>query len=351
MRKILFIIVAILGIWFIYTQISEFETIAETVKNGEWVYLVSALLTALVWVGYAGFIYYSIYKMVGLQESWLQLTVAFAAGFFVNVISTAGAATTLAVFLVDGKRRGHPTSRVTVAWALNMLFETIGLLSVVILGLAVLARRNNLQWGEITASIFLLLIALAISAGLYMGMKSNRMLGNVLAWGVEKINWLLRPLIRRKFSQPESARLFAYEAAEGVALLRSNPRRLLLLIIMAIGSKGLLMLIFLLCFLAYQVPFSPGTIVAGFSLGYQFAVISPTPAGIGIVESVWPIFLRSLGVATGAATVIMLTFRAFTFWIPLLMGFIAFRILPNLPRKANNQQESSANSNNLAKMG
>jgi uncharacterized protein (TIRG00374 family) len=343
LRKIFFFLVAILGIWFIYTQLSEFKTIAETVKKGEWLFLMSSLLAALGWIAYTGFIYKSIYKMVGLEESWLPLTMTFAAGFFVNIISTAGAATSLAVFLVDGKRRGHPTSRVTVAWALNMLFETIGLLSVVILGLAVLARRNNLQWGEITASILLLIIALGISALLYLGMKSTRLLGNVLAWCVERINWLLRPILRREFSSPESAQLFAFEAADGVALLRQYPRRLIILALMAIGSKSLLMLIFLLCFLAYQVPFSTGTIIAGFSMGYQFAVVSPTPAGIGIVESVWPIFLRSLGVATGAATVIMLTFRALTFWIPLLIGFIAFRLLPNLPHPVNSQEIMPSN--------
>lgn len=332
MRKILFFILLILGVWFIYTQISEFETIAKTASNSEWPFLLLALAISLGWIAFTGLIYRSIYKMVGLQESWLQLTLTFLAGFFVNIISTAGAATSLAVFLVDGKRRGHPASRVTVAWALNMLFETIGLLGAVVLGMAVLVRRNNVQWGEITASIFLLLIALVISTGLYLGMRSTRLLGNVLAWCVERINWLLRPILRREFASPETARLFAYEAADGVALLRHNPKRLVLLALMAFGNKGVMMLIFLACFLAYQVPFSTGTIVAGFSLGYEFAVVSPTPAGIGIVESVWPIFLRSLGVATGAATVIMLTFRALTFWFPLLLGFIAFRILPALPR-------------------
>ena len=94
------------------------------------------------------------------------------------------------------------------------------------------------------------------------------------------------------------------------------------------------MLIFLVCFLAYQLPFSPGTIVAGFSLGYQFVVVSPTPSGIGIVESVWPLFLRTLGVEPGADTVIMLTFRALTFWLPLLVGFVCFRLLPAMPKNA-----------------
>lgn len=345
MRKIFFFLIAILGIWFIYTQISEFETIASTLKNGDWLFLSLAFLTALGWIAYTGFIYRIIYRMVGLEEGWLHLTVAFLSGFFTNVVSTAGAATTLAVFLVDGKRRSLSTSRVTVAWALNMLFETIGLLSVVILGLAVLVRRNNLQWGEITASLVLMLIALLLSAGLYLGARSTRLLGNVLAWGVERLNWLLRPLIKREFAQPESARLFAYEAADGVTLLRQNPRKLLILAFMAIGGKALLMLIFMLCFLAYQVPFSSGTIVAGFSLGYQFAIVSPTPAGIGIVESIWPIFLRSLGVATGAATVIMLTFRTLTFWVPLFLGFIAFRILPSLPNPKHITQENQSISN------
>jgi len=334
LRKILFLIVIVLAAWFIYTQIAEFEQIGDTLKEGEWGYLLLGVLIALAWITLSGVILNYIYKVVGLNETWLHMVVTTSAGFFVNVVSTGGVASILAVQLVEGKRRGNASSRVTVAWAINMLFETVGLLSVVILGLAVLARRNNLYWGEMTGFFFLLAIAAGLSIGLYLAMKSARILSNVLAWCVERLNWLLRPILKRELIAPDNARLFAYEAADGVVLLRKNPRQLVILSLMAIFSKALLMLIFLVCFLAYQLPFSPGTIVAGFSLGYQFVVVSPTPSGIGIVESVWPLFLRTLGVEPGADTVIMLTFRAFTFWLPLLVGFVCFRLLPAMPKNA-----------------
>jgi uncharacterized membrane protein YbhN (UPF0104 family) len=37
--------------------------------------------------------------------------------------------------------------------------------------------------------------------------------------------------------------------------------------------------------------------------------------------------LRSLGIPLASATLITLSFRGFTFWLPLLVGFISFRFL------------------------
>jgi hypothetical protein len=84
-----------------------------------------------------------------------------------------------------------------------------------------------------------------------------------------------------------------------------------------------------LVFLAFNVPFSPGTIIAGFSIGYLFWIVSPTPAGIGFVEGGLALALTTLNVSLGAAAVITLAFRGITFWIPLLFGMIAFRVLPH----------------------
>jgi uncharacterized protein (TIRG00374 family) len=75
------------------------------------------------------------------------------------------------------------------------------------------------------------------------------------------------------------------------------------------------------------VPFTAGTVLGGFAIGYLFLIVSPTPSGIGIVEGVMAIALASLGVNFSYAVVITLAYRGMTFWLPLAIGAVAFRFL------------------------
>jgi uncharacterized protein (TIRG00374 family) len=112
--------------------------------------------------------------------------------------------------------------------------------------------------------------------------------------------------------------------------LRSLPERshtLVIPFLYALLSKALLMGVLLAVFLAFQVPFSPGTIIAGFAIAYLFLIVSPTPAGVGIIEGVMPLTLSSLHVPWSQAVVITLAYRGITFWIPLGLGALAFRML------------------------
>jgi len=54
-------------------------------------------------------------------------------------------------------------------------------------------------------------------------------------------------------------------------------------------------------------------------------VISPTPSGVGIVEGSMAIAYASMGIAGAAAATVTLVFRGFSFWLPLLIGFVAIQ--------------------------
>jgi uncharacterized protein (TIRG00374 family) len=92
-------------------------------------------------------------------------------------------------------------------------------------------------------------------------------------------------------------------------------------------NKILLMGVLMCAFLSFEVPFSTGTIIAGFSIAYLFLVVSPTPSGIGVVEGIMPLALSSLRVDWSQAVVITLTYRTVTFWLPFGIGAWAFRSL------------------------
>jgi len=94
---------------------------------------------------------------------------------------------------------------------------------------------------------------------------------------------------------------------------------------LALSGKAFQVSILFLVFMAFQQPFSVGTLIAGFSIGYLFVIVSPTPAGIGFVEGILTLTLTSLRVPLAAAAVISLAYHGMVLWLPLSYGALSFR--------------------------
>lgn len=334
MRKFFFLLVLFLTILFVFLGFSELENIAQTLEKSNWIFLSVALFIECIWLYNMAVTFGALYRLVDLQESRRHLFLLATAANFVNVIAPSAGIGGMAVFIDSARRRGQPTGRVTVAGVLYVLYDYAAFLCVLALGLIVLFRRNNLNAGELIASAILLLIALAVAALLYLGYKSAERLGRVLVWLSKLVNCIFRPFIHREYLDVKNARFFALEVVEGVALLRRKPHQLLWPFLFALNNKALLICVLAFTFLAMGTPFSVGTLVGGFSIGYLFFIVSPTPSGVGVVESILPVALAGLRVRWAAAVLITLVYRAVTFWFPLSVGGIAFRLLQKEPARA-----------------
>jgi glycosyltransferase 2 family protein len=326
MRKFLLAIALLLGIFFIFSRFTEFQSVVATLQRGEFNLILAAILLLFVWSVNIAACYRAVYEIVGVDEKISRLLLLSLSAFFVNVVAPVAGMSGIALFVSDARLRGHSPARITVATALFILFDYAGFLVVLTLGLAVLARRNQLGWAEISASIILVIIALGIFILLYLGAKSEQALEMVLVWSARLVNKTARSFIHRDYLSIERAISFAQEASEGLGALRKTPVSWIKPFILAINTKAILITIMMLVFLAFEVPFTAGTIIAGFSIGYLFLVVSPTPSGIGLMEGVMTLTLSSLHVPLEAAAIIVIAYRGITFWIPLLAGMITFRI-------------------------
>jgi hypothetical protein len=141
------------------------------------------------------------------------------------------------------------------------------------------------------------------------------------------VNRVVYPLIHRSYLSEDRAHDFAQEMAEDLKSLPQKYHSLLIPLLYSLAGKALLMCVLLSLFLAFRVPFTAGTIIGGFAIAYLFLIITPTPAGVGIIEGVMPLALSSLRVPWSEAIVITLAYRGITFWIPLAFGAVAFRML------------------------
>jgi len=327
MRKFIFILVLFLGAAFVYLSFGELESIVETLQQGHLWFVLLALLLQGAWFVASGLTYHSLYHLLGMDGTVSKLSLLSAAANFVNTVAPSAGMGGMAVFISDAHRSGQSPGKATVASMLYLFLDYVAFLFVLTLGLIVLFRRNDLDPTEIIASSVIFAIAIALGFLLYLGSRSAEALGNALAWMARLVNRVARPFAHREYLSEARAHEFARELADDLKSLPQRPRSLIQPLLYSFANKALMICVLMAAFLSFQVPFTAGTIIGGFAISYVFLIVSPTPAGIGIVEGIMPLALSSLRVPWSQAVIITLAYRGITFWVPLGVGAIAFRML------------------------
>jgi uncharacterized protein (TIRG00374 family) len=328
MKKFILVIGLFLAIVFLLLSLGELETILATLRRAHSRYLLLALFIQTLWFLTSARMYKSVFRVLGMDDGILALTKISTAANFINIVTASRGVGGVALFASEAKKRGHPTGKVTVAAALFLSLDQASFLVILAVGLMILSRRNHLDASDIFASIFMLVITAAYAVTLYVGYRSEKRLGDLLARLAHIINRVVN-FFRHKgeFIHEARAYEFAHEVNEGFSHLRSRPSSMVRPVMWGILDKVLLMLILVCAFLSFKVPFTADVIIAGFSVAFLFLSISPTPYGIGIVEGFMPIALASLNVGWNEAVVITLAYRTVTFWFPLAVGAWSFRSL------------------------
>lgn len=317
--------IIMLGVYFVLIRKSEVYSIAETLRQADWRFLILAIGLEIIWMCNMALEIWAIYRGMGIEEKFKRLLLLTTAANFINVVMPSGGVGGSTLLISEARRRGVSTARVTVALAVYLFLEYLSFLGVLALALFALFRRSNLTSVELTASAIMVGIAGVIGTILYFGMRSPAAFGAFLAFWARFINRILRVFLHRDYISETHAHEFAHDAAGGLSRLRHQPKGLILPGLLVLNGKILMLLIFSLIFAAFKVPYSPGTIIAGYAISYLFSIVSITPAGMGFVEAFLPLTLTQMWVPLSTATLITLAYRGVTFWFPLFIGMLVFR--------------------------
>ena len=327
MRKLFTIFVFLLTIIVLMFSMSELRNIAHTLSRHMFRFLWFAIIVQLLWMLNDALEYRAFYQIMGLQEKFRRLLLLSSAAAFVNVVMPSGGWGGMAVFLDNAYKRDHPRGHMAAATALYLFLDYLAFLAMLGGGIIALLRRNQLNAGEITASVLMVAIVIGLGMLIYIGSRSARQFGTILGWLAHQTNRVLWPFLRQDYFHEERASLFALEVADGLSIARQRHERLLLPLAHALINKTLMIVTMALVFREFGVTWTIGTLVASYSLAYLFLVISPTPSGIGVVEAVLPLSLSGLGIAWEDAVLVTITYRLITFWMPFMLGGLSFRIL------------------------
>ncbi len=154
-----------------------------------------------------------------------------------------------------------------------------------------------------------------------LGLWRPHLLFDLLRWLQRIANRLANWVKHSRLVDEKWAAKTAAEFTGAALAIANHPGRTARTLFIAFIENVINLASLYMLFLAFYKPVELGVLIAGFAIGILFRIVSIPPQGIGVVEGVTALVFILLGVPAERATVVALTFRGLSFWLPLLLGF------------------------------
>ena len=302
-KELLAILVLVLAIVFFRSERRELRTIIPSLHKADPGWLLAGLAVTVIYILLQSGIYRQSFAAIGLRFSWANAVLLFLKRNFIGVFLPAGSISAMAYTPSQIRKAGFTKTQVYQASA---LFGFAGLLTVILVGVPVVVLTAlRLQHGQSVYTIAapgMLLILLGALAALA---RSFARKGKLYDWFTNKF----------PSAAPVIDELFA-------TTVRKRPYQGAILFSIGVELCGMLHV-----YMAMQaVGMSPSLMAA--AVAYMAAVLmmiaSPFLKGLGAVELSMVYVLQQLGYPLSQSLVVMVLFRCFEFWLPLVAGLAAF---------------------------
>jgi len=339
-RRWIFWILVVLFVWVVISRLSEIKKLADTLLAGQWQWVAVAALSQVVYYIIYTALYQSAFLTVGVKSRLSELLPVTFASIFMNVAAPSGGASSAALFADDAAKRSQSAARAAVGTLLVLVADFSAFLVVLLVGMIYLFANHDLKFYESIAAVFLLVIIGGLTALLLLGLWRQQWLQSLLARVQRLANRIARMIKRPDFLDDAWVEKNTAEFTEAAMAITAQPGMLLRTVGIAFAAHLVDLTSLFVLFLAFHQKVHFGVLVAGYSMGILFWVVSIAPQGIGVVEGMMTLVFTSLGVPIERATVISLAFRGLTFWLPLGIGFVVLRRLRSFGAKASAQTEA-----------
>jgi uncharacterized protein (TIRG00374 family) len=331
--KIFFTVIIAFAFFFGFTHKEELQLVFQVFGQGDWRWLLAAVGVQLLWLVNIGAAFQSTYRLVGVREQLSRMVPLTTAANFVNVVAPSYGIGALAVLIADGNQRSKPAAKVTTAAVVYLVYDYLGFMVVLALGLWIFHLRGLLDPVLLAASAFSATIAIGLIVLMIFGIQSSPKLGTLIPGLLRWVNRILHPILRRDLIQRKRYDDFARDITEGLQHVKRAPWLLVFPGVLALTRKLCMMAILFLVAKAFGQSFPLDTLIAGFTTSYLFIIASITPSGVGFVEGALTLYLRALGVPLAIAAVISVAYRGITFWLTLVYGIFAIRWVGHSPKR------------------
>jgi len=313
-EKVFLLLIVALAIYYFFPKITSFEETIEIFMSLKLWAVILAVATQFFRAWYGG---YTLKECVNISEkkiSTLQATLITLASYSFGLVAggmVGGSATTYRWVIVSGgDKEGASLGTLIPSIFLSFVFTAVSLIGMVFL-LTINNLSNFQAFSFALISVFLALIAIALVLIIKYQEKAIEILVKVFS-AIYKL--FKKELPITKFTK-ELNRLFnAWNSMANDGW--KNP------IIGSFLNVGFDLLTVFCLFWATGTVASPLVVITGYGLPNLFGRMAfMIPGGVGLIESTMVAMYNSLGIENSVTTVVVLTYRFLSFWLPSILGF------------------------------
>ena len=280
-------------------QVGRARATVDALHHAHWIWLAavvglaasSYLMAAVALLGAAG-------RRLALGRTW-AVQVASA---FTNRLAPAGlGGMRTNVRYLEAAGVSRPQAVATVG--LRAIAGVGVHLLAVAVALAVGSGRTHLRWGDPDLPAHWAVLVRVVAAFVT---------GGLVRWG-RRVRRRVAPSLR--------------EGWQGLAVALRDPPAAVALLGGSLGGTLANAAAFVAAARAFDLPLPVVSTMVIYLGGSAVGSFAPTPGGLGGVEAALAAGLTVAGAATGPAVAAVLSFRALTYWLPVLPGVVTFRVL------------------------
>ena len=319
-RYLIVVVVLGLAVNLLLPKVADLQNAWSVVQGfAWWAVLLAFLAEVAAYLGYG----YCLRSIVGIHDydiSFFKGALIALASYSIGLVAGGWVSATAALF---GFMRKENINRATstMAGILPALLINIAIELVAILGIIYLLIIGQLTEAQlIRYSVFLLILTLA-SVGIFAIVLFPKLAHKAANW----VFWRYARIKKQPYDPAKTKAMVVSFLNAWKGLSNGRWVKPLLGALLYI-SMDMLCLYFM--FVAAGFPINPGVLFAGYGLPFLLSKIAFIfPGGIGVIEASMAALFTSLGVPSEIAVVTIIAYRLFSFWLPLLFGFLAAAIL------------------------
>ncbi len=323
-RRVLFWVIIGLFAVFVATRLSDLNDLAHTLSRGAFQWVIAAVVFQIAYFVCVGAMYRTGMRIVGIRYRLVDMISVVLGSIFVSGVTPAGEAGGFALFVDDARRRGNPSAAAAAGALLGQLGYFLGLSVTLVFGFSFLIAIGGVTPLAAFGGIAVLVLSGGIVLVLLLGASRPTLLLALLSRLQRMADAIAGRIIGRPLADEGWASRTSEEFARASGYVSSKPWSLVALVGISLLSQAVDIATLTCLFLTFGQPLQAGPIIATFSIAMALWSVLPFQ-GIGVVEATMSLVLTGFGIPGGTATVIALTFRGLTFWIPLALGFVLLR--------------------------
>jgi len=300
-KEILALIVLLLAFVFFRSERHELASIGPQLKNSKIGWVLLGILLVFIYIFLQGLMYVTSFRSVQLNVKLSDSVNLFLKRNLLSVFLPAGGVSSLAYLPRNIRIKGYKTSKIHHA---STIYGFVGFLTVLIVGipLIIYAASEHQLFMNSWTGIVALSVLLLVFYGLYSSFRRKNSLYRLTEKKFPKIIRSLDEI----FNNEIDTKYFWYTVAISVI----------------IEFCGVFHLLIAMYAFGVQASFTAAAI--SYVISVLLMIVSPFLRGLGAVEFSLTYILSNFGYAHSESLGITLLYRFFEFWLPLVLGMVAF---------------------------